>query len=665
MHVSITTRLVTLILVISFVVILIGCGSSKEDSIGVTPDVEMEQPMPEPEPEVDPLAELRAARDKLISEVQQIESILADARDHLADGYDLLDLLASGRVEVNEASRQSAAAAVRQQEDRVRTLENQLSNARVQLHDLRLQLGELEALPSHTAFDLPRGHAIQAGEYMIQPGQHAVIGNIAILCPDGGNGCAITVAASGLATYDSVGGTPSLLASIAGDTEMTDQAYFPIRGTYFTTHALTRNAVGAENSTQIPNALRIGAPVPIPPHRSLAPVDEQGGISTQYGTQQDGISAAALIAYLAHEARVESMIKRFGDTPPIVRVVAGAPERMVRDAAEIVKAINSALPSNWQLRFSDDPAPGISEALEGQILIAFQDSSDTSLLPEGQEGIAFTRTDFMATGDPERPYVHPIIAGRALVRRSLWDRIPVLGRLFLTHEILHTLGREHPHIQTDFFNQTVMGNPLVAPGQSSGHSLTPLDRDAMRAVYGVLEVSQPTSELTETLGSWSDTSSHHLGRFDVYDEQVVFGVASRNGFIDPYVEGPKPWLPLSNSPAVSGQATWRGRLAGFTSATEVVSGDAQLGIELSTLQGNLGFSDLQYWMADTAPGTAGSGLQWGDGTLDYDIQVRHNYFTQTGGDEGVVTGAFFGPLHEGMGGVLERDDLTAAFGGKR
>ena len=36
-----------------------------------------------------------------------------------------------------------------------------------------------------------------------------------------------------------------------------------------------------------------------------------------------------------------------------------------------------------------------------------------------------------------------------------------------------------------------------------------------------------------------------------------------------------------------------------------------------------------------------------------------------GGDIGEVTGAFFGPRHEGMGGVLERHDLSAAFGGKR
>ena len=40
-------------------------------------------------------------------------------------------------------------------------------------------------------------------------------------------------------------------------------------------------------------------------------------------------------------------------------------------------------------------------------------------------------------------------------------------------------------------------------------------------------------------------------------------------------------------------------------------------------------------------------------------------FVQNGGDAGAVTGTFFGPAHEGMGGVIVREDLTAGFGGTR
>ena len=45
-----------------------------------------------------------------------------------------------------------------------------------------------------------------------------------------------------------------------------------------------------------------------------------------------------------------------------------------------------------------------------------------------------------------------------------------------------------------------------------------------------------------------------------------------------------------------------------------------------------------------------------------------NTFMQNGAegsDDGVLTGAFFGPSHEGAGGVLERDDLNADFGASR
>ena len=40
-------------------------------------------------------------------------------------------------------------------------------------------------------------------------------------------------------------------------------------------------------------------------------------------------------------------------------------------------------------------------------------------------------------------------------------------------------------------------------------------------------------------------------------------------------------------------------------------------------------------------------------------------YPQNGGDVGAVTGTFFGPAHEGMGGVIVREDLSAGFGGTR
>ena len=122
---------------------------------------------------------------------------------------------------------------------------------------------------------------------------------------------------------------------------------------------------------------------------------------------------------------------------------------------------------------------------------------------------------------------------------------------------------------------------------------------------------------------------------------------------------------LGDNAALSGSVLWRGRLLGLTPHAETVAGAAELTVDLPTLSGSLNLTGLEQWSANAAPGTVGSGAAWRDGRLSYRVAVRGNTFVQTGGGPGLVTGAFFGPLHEGMGGVLVRDDLSAGFGGKR
>ena len=122
--------------------------------------------------------------------------------------------------------------------------------------------------------------------------------------------------------------------------------------------------------------------------------------------------------------------------------------------------------------------------------------------------------------------------------------------------------------------------------------------------------------------------------------------------------------PADNN-ALSGSVGWSGRLLGLTPSVETVAGSADLTVELTTLTGTVEFSELEHWSPNAAPGTAGSGATWRDGSLSYRIAVRGNSFIQTGGDAGIVTGGFFGPAQEGMGGVLVREDLSAGFGGER
>ena len=139
----------------------------------------------------------------------------------------------------------------------------------------------------------------------------------------------------------------------------------------------------------------------------------------------------------------------------------------------------------------------------------------------------------------------------------------------------------------------------------------------------------------------------------------------RNGYAEPWVYGYLPDSDLADNPALTGTATWTGALLGFTPNRAPVVGDARLSVGLDTLTGQADFTNLESWAVGQAPGEVGTGEIWGDGDLGYSIAVAGNTFRQTGGDAGILTGAFFGKLHEGMGGVLERDDLTAAFGGRR
>ncbi len=199
-----------------------------------------------------------------------------------------------------------------------------------------------------------------------------------------------------------------------------------------------------------------------------------------------------------------------------------------------------------------------------------------------------------------------------------------------------------------------------------GHILFPIDRAALLAAYGRFDPGTQPDELTaENLGAWTDTSFHLRGDADFPGGQASFGVASSNGLIQPWAAGPTPWTNLVDNNDLSGSAAWNGALLGVTPSSETVAGDARLTVRLRSLNGQIYFTGLEKWGVNEAPGAAGSGTTWGDGDLGYTIEVRGNTFIQTGGDDGKVTGAFFGVSHEAMGGVLERADLAAGFGGKR
>ena len=145
-------------------------------------------------------------------------------------------------------------------------------------------------------------------------------------------------------------------------------------------------------------------------------------------------------------------------------------------------------------------------------------------------------------------------------------------------------------------------------------------------------------------------------------EAVLYGAVERNGFVRPWAMAVYPSPPLTPQ---LGSASWSGRLLGLTPASEAVSGDANMTVNLEQLDGGLAFTSMESWLAYQPPGEIGTGHQWGDGDLHYDIEVGGSVFRSTGGDEGTVTGMFFGQSHENVGGTLRRSDLAAGFGAER
>ena len=233
---------------------------------------------------------------------------------------------------------------------------------------------------------------------------------------------------------------------------------------------------------------------------------------------------------------------------------------------------------------------------------------------------------------------------------------------------METTDQSASMIKTDQSRPTRSQGYLMAPDSRAvrGSILFPLDRAALLAAYGRLDPGTQPEELTaENLGAWTDTSFHLRGDVNFPGGGASFGVASSNGLAQPWASGPTPLTNLADNETLSGSATWRGALLGITSSSETVAGDVRLRVGLSSLNGQIDFTGLEKWGVKEAPGAFGSGTTWGDGDLGYTIQVRGNTFIQTGGDDGNVAGAFFGAAHEAMGGVLERADLSASFGGKR
>ena len=190
----------------------------------------------------------------------------------------------------------------------------------------------------------------------------------------------------------------------------------------------------------------------------------------------------------------------------------------------------------------------------------------------------------------------------------------------------------------------------------------------------VLQAAPEIDYRHDRLRCWADTC---------YKGSITpeFGVDWRHDVARPWANGDITGASFADAVLVgwlSETATWKGELVGFTPAQEAVHGDSAISIDLAaltygdpyevdiaTLTGEAAFTALEHWNAGAMPGAPRTGTQWTDGDLHYSLALDGNYLRSNGGDEGYISGRFVGDEHEGVVGILEREDLTAAFGASR
>ncbi len=394
-------------------------------------------------------------------------------------------------------------------------------------------------------------------------------------------------------------------------------------------------------------------------------------------TTRTGPSAADVTDYLYTHAsggpwrsgpdftwRHDPGLVRFKE-PPTIRIARTATDHERALAQYAIGLINRALPYESHLRIGADAPTGIAGQWEaglpnipdGQIVIEFIPGAPQGGRP-GSEAIS--HQDIQTAYDTSQARWEKTSLRAASVemdRRVFGNRPDHQTISVLVHETLHALGLQG-HVSGEDFPDS---NMYDAWAPITG-GLPAIDAAGLQALYLRLdEKTDPEDVSVDSLGPWSRQTAALLGR----QGTVTFGVNYQNGVSQPWTGGTTPTLDLANNAVLRGTVTWEGGLVGFGPDQRSVVGGSTVSVNLGTLTGTAEFTDLQSWTPGTTPGTLSQGTIWGDGTLEYDIAISGNFLRSTGGDDGTLSGTFYGPSHEGVAGSLQRSDLTAAFGANR
>ena len=358
---------------------------------------------------------------------------------------------------------------------------------------------------------------------------------------------------------------------------------------------------------------------------------------------------------------------RIGDT-------ARASERRAVIAA--LRNMNTSLPWEHRVLLGPDISGSVApeDVPDDEIHIHFTDGK--ALWPEIGDDEDYEPNVLGIGGSNFDREAQRALGGYTYIDREAVGRDDARMEFVVTHELLHAWGMG-AHVDPNAYPDALLVPALPRNLNEVPRLWLTVEGEALLAEIMITPGTRVSDLTVADLGPWDEDGFHLLGQTGLGGTDAAamqFGAWYRNGLGKPWAWGPVPTTRLRRNPELAGQrrATWIGSLLGFTGAGRAVAGDAEIGIEVTSLQGRADFSELESWARETHPGEPGTGHQWGDGDLGYSIGVRTENGTEifvstfaAGDDPGVVTGAFVGTRHEGAAGVLEHPDLSASFGATR
>ena len=573
--------------------------------------------------------------------------------------------------------------------------------------------GSAAPLPVETtaALTLPSGHGLLAGEFTVAAGDSRPYGNVVITCPAGGGACVVSVSADGMAVYETTGGIPTVLLAPPTFTSghRSDERDNPLAEDlldHWNQPELLREALGLSPVVVADEARRRNILKALIDHvaddpagtgpglRKAHPEDieiigERDGIT--YGQWTGGPAGTLSIEFdwrfaSNFDAETRARMERAGKSWSW-RTLDDFGTHSVPRGTEISRRI---FPGTERLsRVYDE------EVTTDGVLIVMLHPGDTPFSNAGYARAELTQDDIV-----------PWLGALMLSSRH----VDLTG--LMAHEIGHVLGlmetsapsvdryvnrRDHtfegpkssrangdaavpfqwldadfrpvarnaPGAEVDYAHPGVCASIMAYCADAALTRPADIDFALLDDIgYEILDAATAAEPELYGYGAWGDYSAWGAGveRTIHYEGgRIVTARDTLRAGADAFGMVPPASLADADAP-LQGGITWSGSLIGVDLGRAMlppVFGDAELQVELSTLQGTASFDDLTIHVDGVSSAFRAP-------HLEYAIGVTGNSFSD---NDGRVRGGFFGPAHEEMAGVL--DDRTAAvnliagFGGQQ